>query len=167
VPNEVHEVMAEERMNQSYTTRFTVNQTPAEVFAAVTNVRGWWSEDIEGSTDILGAEFFFRSSDLHRSTQKITELIPGTKVVWHVVDSQIAFVTDTTEWTGTEIVFEITRQGDRTELSFTHIGLIRAIECYGSCADAWGFYINHSLLVLITTGTGKPSRKENQIAESS
>src|SRR3954469_20868375 len=97
---EAYEVMAEERMKQSYSTSFTVDQTPAEVFAAVTNVRGWWSEDIEGSTDTLGAEFFFRSSDLHRSTQKIMELIPGTKVVWHVVDSQIAFVTDTTEWTG-------------------------------------------------------------------
>jgi hypothetical protein len=92
-------------------------------------------------------------------------LVPGKKVVWHVLDSQITFVKDTTEWTGTDIVFEITRKGDRTELRFTHVGLIRAIECYGSCSDAWGFYINHSLFVLITKGKGEPSQEENEIEE--
>ncbi len=161
-PNPIEEVVSQARQmsEQNYTTSFTVDQSPEEVFAAVNNVRGWWSEDIEGSSDTLGAEFTFHSQDVHRSTQKITELVPGTKVVWHVLDSQINFVKDKTEWTGTDIVFEITRKGDRTELRFTHVGLIPAIECYGSCSDAWGFYINHSLFALISKGTGKPTRKD-------
>jgi hypothetical protein len=42
---------------QNYTTTFTVDQTPEEVFRAVANVRRWWSEEITGDTDKLGAEF--------------------------------------------------------------------------------------------------------------
>jgi hypothetical protein len=86
--------------------------------------------------------------------------VPGKKVVWRTLDSQINFVKDTTEWNGTEVVFEITRKDDKTELRFTHVGLVPTIECYGGCSGAWGFYINDSLRDLITTGKGQPARKE-------
>jgi hypothetical protein len=126
----------------------------------VTNVRGWWSEEIDGKTDTLGAVFKFRYQDLHRTTQKITELVPGKKVVWHITQSQINFVKDKAEWKGTDVVFEITKKGDKTELRFTHVGLVPAVECYGQCAGAWGFYIKESLRDLITKGTGQPNPKE-------
>ena len=146
--------------DMDFTTSFSVDQSPEEVFDAINNVRGWWSEEIDGSTDKLGAEFEFHYKDLHRTTQKITELTPGKKVVWHVVDSHINFVKDKTEWEGTDIVFEITRKDGKTELRFTHVGLVPAIECYGECSGAWGFHINDSLRGLITTGKGEPNRKE-------
>src|SRR5262252_8812082 len=101
---------------RDFTAAFSVDQTPEEVFAAVNNVRGWWSEAIEGDTDDVGAEFKYRHKDLHRSTQKITEWVPGRKVVWHVLHSQLSFVKDEAEWTGTDIVFDIARKGARTEL---------------------------------------------------
>src|SRR5574341_1004124 len=145
--------------NQNFTTTFTVDQTPEEVFDAINNVRGWWSEDIEGNTDQLGAEFKFHSGDVHRSTHTITEFVPGEKVVWHTTDSQINFVKDKAEWTGTDIVFEITKKDDKTELRFTHVGLLPLIECYDSCSDAWGFYVRRSLFDLITKGKGEPNRK--------
>src|SRR5215813_7871702 len=125
--------------NQNFTTTFTVDQTPAEAFAAINNVRGWWSEEIEGKTDEIGAEFQYHYKDLHRSTQKITELVPGKKVVWHVLDIHINFVKDKTEWKGTDIVFEITKKNDKTEIGFTHVGLVPTIQCYGECSGAWGF----------------------------
>ena len=118
--------------NQNYTTTFTVDQTPEEVFAAINNVRGWWSEEIEGDTDRFGAEFKFHHKDIHRSTHKVTEFVPGSKIVWLTTDSHIGFVNDKTEWTGTDIVFEILRNGDQTELNFTHVGLVPAIQCYGN-----------------------------------
>jgi hypothetical protein len=147
--------------DKNYNTAFTVDKSPAEVFAAINNVRDWWSGEIDGPTDKLGAEFTYSDQDLHRSTQKITELVPGKKVVWHVKDAAINFVKDKAEWSGTNVVFEIAKKGDKTELRFTHVGLRPAIECYGKCAGAWGFYINDSLRSLITTGKGDPNEKEH------
>jgi len=143
-----------------FTTTFSVDQTPEEVFHAINNVRGWWSEEIEGRTDELGAEFEFHYKDLHRSTQKITELVPGKRVAWRVLDSHLDFVKDKSEWNGTDVVFEISKKDDKTELRFTHIGLVPAFECYGDCSGAWGFYVNDSLHGLITNGQGQPNRKE-------
>jgi hypothetical protein len=152
--------------DQGFSTSFMVDQTPEEVFAAINNVRGWWSGEIDGSTERQGGEFTYRYKDIHRSTQKITELVPGRKVVWHVLDSHLDFVTDKTEWNGTDIVFEIARKDDRTELRFTHVGLVRAFECYGGCSGAWGFYINDSLRSLITTGKGEPNPTEDGDGEA-
>jgi hypothetical protein len=146
---------------KGFTTSFRVDQSPKEVFDAVNNVRGWWSEEIEGRTDQLGAEFTYRYKGVHRSTQKITEFVPGKKVVWHVSDARLNFVKDKTEWNGTDIVFDIARKGDQTELRFTHVGLVPAFQCYGNCSGAWGFYINDSLRSLITTGKGVPNAKES------
>lgn len=146
--------------NDSLTITFEVDQSPADVFAAVNNVRDWWSGNIEGRTDKLNEEWTYRYQDIHYSKQKITELVPNKRVVWHVVDSRINFVEDKEEWTGTDIVFEITEKGDKTELTFTHKGLVPAVACYEKCAPAWDYYINDSLYKLITTGRGAPNSNE-------
>lgn len=146
---------------KDYTASFTVDQSPEEVFNAINNVRGWWSGEIDGRTDKLGAQFTYRYEDVHRSIQRITELVPGKKVVWHVLDAKLNFAKDKSEWNGTDIVFEIARKANKTELRFTHVGLVPAIECYGKCSGAWGFYIKDSLRSLITTGKGDPNQKES------
>ena len=139
---------------------FTVDSSPKEVFEAINNVRGWWSDDIEGSTDEPGATFKYRYKDMHQSSQTITELVPGRKVVWHVSDSVLNFVKDKSEWDGTDIVFEIAKKGDKTELRFTHVGLIPTLECYEACEEGWSHYIKGSLRNLIRTGEGTPDQKE-------
>ena len=146
--------------NQDLTISFSVDQSPEEVFDAINDVRGWWSGEIEGPTDKLGAQFEYRYKDVHRTTQKITEFVPGKKVVWRVVKSMINFVKDKKEWDGTEIVFEIGRKRGKTEVKFTHVGLAPGIECYEGCSGAWGFYVGESLRKLITTGKGEPNKKE-------
>ena len=144
----------------SFTTTFVVDQTPEEAFAAINNVRGWWSGELDGSTDQVGNEFTYRYEDVHRSRQRITELIPAKRVVWHVVDGYLDFVHDKAEWTGTDIIFDIYKDGEKTKVRFTHAGLLSASECFDSCSNAWGFYINGSLRDLITTGNGRPNLKE-------
>lgn len=149
--------------SQSYTTTITVDQTPEEAFAAINNVRGWWSGDVEGNTDKLGEEFTYRYEDLHCSKQKITELVPGKRVAWHVLDAYLSFVRDTDEWNGTDITFDISRKGDRTEVRFKHEGLVPDCECFDNCSNAWGFYISGSLRNLMTSGEGEPNRKADPI----
>jgi hypothetical protein len=134
---------------ENYTTSFTVEQSPAEVFAAIINIRAWWHGDIEGDTRKPGDTFTYRYAELHRSTQLVTEFVPGHRLVWHVTDAELGFVDDKTEWTGTDIVFDITRKGDRTEVRFTHVGLVPAVECYNDCSNARGSYITGSLKNLI------------------
>ena len=145
---------------KNYTTAFTVDQTPEEVFDAIKNVRGWWSDEIEGRTDQLG-EFKYHYKDIHRCTIRITELTPGKKAVWHVVDNDFNFVKDKSEWKNTDIVFEIARKGNKTEVRFTHVGLRPLHECYAVCSDAWGTYINGSLRDLIAKGQGQPNQNED------
>jgi uncharacterized protein YndB with AHSA1/START domain len=144
----------------NFSTTILVDRTPEEVFAAVTNVRGWWSGEIQGDTDTLGAAFTYQYKDVHRSTQRITELVPNKKVVWEISNSYLSFVKDTSEWDGTKVVFEIAAHGDKTELRFTHNGLTPEGECYENCSTAWSFYVNNSLQSLITTGIGDPNAKE-------
>lgn len=142
---------------KNFTVAFLVEQTPEEVFDAINNVRGWWSGEIEGDTDEPGAEFTYRMPDAHYCKQKITEFIPGKKVVWHVLDASLSFVIDKNEWKGTDIVFEIGKKGDKTEVRFTHIGLVPAYECYDDCSNAWGLLVNGNLRRLITTKEVQPS----------
>lgn len=138
--------------SRNYTTAFLVSQSPEAAFAAITNPRAWWSGDFEGRTNSAGDIFTYRYKDLHRSRQEVTEQVAGKRVVWQVLDAELNFIADRTEWTGTTIVFDIARKGDKTEVVFTHIGLEPTVECYNTCSDAWTSLIQGSLKQLIETG---------------
>lgn len=141
--------------DQNYTTTFAVDQTPEATFAAINNIAGWFTH-VDGDTDRLGAVFYYHYQDSHRCTFKITEFVPGKKVVWHVLQNYFNFTKDPTEWTGTDVVFEIARKGNQTEVHFTHVGLVRAYECYDACSNAWNQCVAGSLRDFITTGKGHP-----------
>ena len=146
--------------NQNYSAAISVDQSPKEAFEAIRNVRGWWSEEIEGSTAKVGDEFRYHYQDVHTCTMKLVEFVPDKRVAWLVTDNYFTFTEDKTEWKGTKVVFEISRKGDQTEIHFTHEGLVPAYECYSVCSDAWGRYIRGSLKSLISTGKGSPNPKE-------
>lgn len=144
-----------------FSTTILVDKTPKEVFNAINNVRGWWSENIDGNTDKLNAQFLYHYKDVHISKMKIVELVPDKKVVWLVLENQFNFTKDQHEWKGNKIVFEISQKDNQTQLQFTQIGLVPGYECYNVCKDAWTGYIQGSLKDLITTGKGKPTTKED------
>jgi len=146
--------------DQNFTTTILVDQTPEEVFNAINNVRGWWSEDIEGKTSNVNDEFKYHYQDVHRCKMKITEMIPGEKVVWQVLDNYFSFTKDKSEWKDTKIIFDIAEQDHKTQLRFTHEGLVPEYECYTACVNGWTQYIDNSLSDLITKGKGQPNSKE-------
>ena len=93
--------------------------------------------------------------DIHFSKQKLIEIIPNEKVVWLVTDSNLSSFRDKKEWNGTKIIFEIAEINNKTQLRFTHVGLVPKFECYGDCSNAWEQLVQKSLFSLITTGKGK------------
>ncbi|MBB3733633.1 SRPBCC family protein [Nonomuraea dietziae] len=147
--------------DQNFTTTFSVDRTPQEAFQAITDVRGWWSQEVEGVTDQVGGEFDYHYKDVHRCRVRVTELVPGRKVAWRVLENYFDFIDDQAEWKDTEVVFEISEKEGGAEIHFTHVGLVPQYECYDVCTNAWGGYIGGSLRNLINTGTGQPNPKEN------
>jgi len=144
-----------------YTTTVRVDRKPQEVFDAINDVHGWWSQEVTGVTDRIGAEFDYHYQDVHRCTLRVADLVPGRTVAWLVVDNYFDFVTDQEEWKGTRIVFDIAETPEGAEVRFTHEGLAPRLECYDVCSNAWGGYLHGSLKDLITTGQGRPNPKEH------
>jgi hypothetical protein len=135
-----------------FTATITVGQTPQEVFEAIITPQNWWSGDFEGNTKDINDEFTYQYEDMHYSKQRVVESIPGEKVVWLVTESRLNFIEDKEEWTGTKIIFEISKKDGKTELKFTHEGIKPEVECYDACSTAWGQLIQQSLFTYITTG---------------
>jgi hypothetical protein len=77
--------------SSSFATAFSVEKSPEEAFNAIKNIRGWWSEEIEGRTDKVGDGFTYHYKDMHRCTMRLTEAVPGKKVVWLVLDNYFDF----------------------------------------------------------------------------
>ena len=70
---------------------FTVDNSPQEVFKAITNVGGWWTGTVEGDP---AGEFTYRYEELHYSKQQVVELVADRKVVWRVTEAHLTFVAD-------------------------------------------------------------------------
>ena len=148
---------------KDYTTTVVVSQSPTAVFNAINNVKGWWSENINGQTDALDAVFLYNYKDVHISKMQIIEFVPNKKVVWLVLENHFNFISDDSEWKGTTIIFEISENNEQTQLQFTHHGLTPEYECFDICQDAWTSYLQGSLKNLIENGKGNPNTKEETL----
>ncbi|MEO5583539.1 MAG: SRPBCC domain-containing protein [Saprospiraceae bacterium] len=132
---------------------FQADQSAKEVFDTILNVRVWWSglyaEEIEGTANKLNDEFIFKAGGgVHYSKQKLIELVPEHKVVWLVTDSNLSFLEKPNEWTNTKICFEINKADEKTNVLFTHRGLVPDFECYNGCSTAWSLYMQQFILHL-------------------
>ncbi|MXV50133.1 SRPBCC domain-containing protein [Pedobacter sp. HMF7647] len=141
---------------QDYSVSFLADLSPEEVFNSVNSVTKWWTRNLEGNSQNLNDEFTVRFDDIHMSKQKLTELIPYKKVVWLVTVSKLTFVDTMDEWTNTKISFDISERENKTQVDFTHHGLVPGFECYDGCSKGWDYYIKGSLYKLLTEGKGTP-----------
>ncbi len=140
----------------NYHSSITTNVTPKEAFANIANVSGWWAKNFNGSAQQTGDTFNVRFGETTVDF-KITEAVPGQKIVWHVTDCHLPWLKDKTEWNGTEIVWEIAPQGNATRIDMTHVGLVPEVECYETCEKGWNQHVTHSLAKLLSEGTGTPT----------
>ena len=130
----------------NFTYSFTTAKTAHEVFQLLSDPRQWWSgvynETITGSDKSIKDEFTFLAGEgMHFSKQKLVELITDKKIVWEVTESNLRFLKDTNEWTGSKLTFDITTEDAVTKITFTHEGLVPAIECYSECSNGWMQYL--------------------------
>jgi hypothetical protein len=141
---------------QDYKATLTVDATPKEVFKKINSVTKWWTDELEGDSQKIGDEFTVRFGDVHVSTQKLIEVAPDKKVVWLVTKSDLSFIKKKDEWTNTTISFDIFTHNNKTQIQFTHTGLIPEVECFKSCTEGWDYFIKGSLFKLLTEGKGTP-----------
>jgi len=139
--------------NKDFKATIEVSKSPQDVFNRITNdVAKWWGgKDLEGSSKKLNDEFIIHHPGAHYSKQKLIEVIPDRKVVWLVTESKLDWLKkDRQEWTNTKMIFEITPEGDKTVLHFTHEGLAPTKECYVMCEQGWSTVIKDYLFNYIT-----------------
>jgi len=137
--------------------RIGVTEAPSEVYAALTTVdglAGWWTEDVEGDSDVGGVlKFRFIPGGFD---MKVLESRPGERVLWEVVDGPA-------EWLGTHVRFELKREGDYTIVLFSHTGWKEPVEFMHHCSTKWATFLM-SLKRLVETGKGEPAPHDVQIS---
>lgn len=134
---------------QDYHHSFVADVTPREAFENITDVRGWWAKNFEGSAKHLGDVFTVRFGETF-VIFRITEFVPGRRITWTVTDCNLHWIRNKKEWNGTGVRFDIAKEGEQTRVSMTHVGLVPGAECYNDCEAGWNDHFGKSLLKLIT-----------------
>lgn len=143
---------------QDYTASIIVDTTPKEAFNSINNISGWWTKDIEGHSEKLDDIFTVRFGETFITIQLI-RLIPHAEIGWKVIDCYKHWLKDKKEWLDTTMSWKISAADNKTNIDFTHYGLIPGIECYNGCENAWNSYIKESLFKLINKEKGIPELK--------
>ena len=150
---------------QDYMCTVLVKATTNKTLKSINDVAAWWTENIEGSSEKLNDVFIVHFGEAFVA-MKIVETVPDKKVVWNVTDCYLHWLADKKEWKDTQIVFEISAEGDSTRIQFTHVGLTPQVECYDNCVKGWDQYFMDSLARLINEGRGLPQKKAIATEES-
>ena len=144
--------------NLDYRISVDTDLPASEAFARINAVSDWWTKSFTGRSQQSGDTFTVRWGDTFVDFE-IAEVVPEKKVVWQVVDSNVPWVKNKGEWTGTRVIWEATRAGGTTRIGMTHVGLVPHVECYEKCEAGWNFFIGESLRNLLTENAGMPDRE--------
>ena len=82
-------------------------------------------------------------------SMEMMELDPDKKVHWRVTSGP-------EEWVGTDVVFNLSQDGEYTIVLFAHKSWLEAVEFTAHCSMKWATFLL-SLRDIVEAGKGKPS----------
>ena len=141
--------------NMNFKRSITINASAEEAMKKISQVNLWWAKKVKGKTEKLNDKFTVDFGETYVDFE-IIELVPNQKIVWKVSDCNLHWIKAKKEWNGTEVVFEISKKGNATQIDFTHIGLMPGVECYNDCEVGWNGHLTNSLVKFINEGKGMP-----------
>ncbi len=117
-----------------------------EVITTQKGLAGWWTPQVKVEP-IVGAlnEFYFVGTTL---TFRVDKLEPARHVAW--LSGRVP-----SDWEGTQVLFDITSEGDTTNLRFSHTGFVSTDGSFGVTSYSWAQYLR-SIKLLLETGEGEP-----------
>ncbi|HLX91389.1 MAG TPA: SRPBCC domain-containing protein [Puia sp.] len=140
---------------KDYQASIAVQADAKKAFNDVCHVSDWWAKNFTGASQKLNDVFTVRFGETF-VTFRLTEAVPGKKVVWLVTDCNLHWLKDKKEWRGTSVVFEFSETAGETRIRMTHRGLVPGIECFPDCKKGWDGFIKESLPNLVNMGKGMP-----------
>lgn len=134
----------------------------SKVYAALSTVEGvagWWTKQTSGASKIGGMiGVRFHSADgkeIGSMNMEVIALDPNKKVHWR-------FTSGPEEWVGTDVIFNLSQEGEYTIVLFGHKNWHEANEFTSHCSMKWATFLL-SLRELVETGKGKPSPNDIKI----
>jgi uncharacterized protein YndB with AHSA1/START domain len=142
--------------------RVGIKAPPARVYAAVATVKGvagWWTKDTTGDDQVGGTmRFRFTAPDgsvMGDMRMVVRKLKKNRLVQWRVVAGP-------PEWIGTDITFDLSKEGNYTIVMFGHVNWRKRVKFMAHCSMKWAVFLL-SLKSLVETGKGKPAPRDIKI----
>lgn len=134
----------------------------SNVYAALATVEGlagWWTTHTAGVSEVGGTilfEFVAHSGERFGGMgMQVLALMPCEEVRWRCIEGP-------EEWLGTDIVFNLSQEGDYTIVRFSHENWREAVEFTAHCSTKWATFLL-SLKDLLETGKGRPAPNDIKI----
>ncbi|MDF1697945.1 MAG: hypothetical protein P1U56_19010 [Saprospiraceae bacterium] len=126
-------------------------------YALAKQVDQWWGK-VDNSISKIGDEFsiYFGETEWRF---KIIEYVPFEKITWHCIKATHIhgdLIDIEEEWLNSKMYWKILDRNGETEISFSHIGLTPALNCFDVCRKGWDFFISTSLKNYLDSGKGNP-----------
>lgn len=142
--------------------RVGIKASISKVYAAVSTIEGvagWWTKNTSGSSKVGGTiGVRFHSADgkeIGSMNMEVVAFDPDKKVHWR-------FTSGPEEWVGTDVIFNLSQEGDYTILLFGHRNWREANDFTAHCSMKWATFLL-SLRELVETGKGQPSPNDIKI----
>ncbi|MFA6084622.1 SRPBCC family protein [Mucilaginibacter sp.] len=152
-----------------YSVAIELTRPLSDVFDHLIDLSKWWPEEFEGESLQPGSEFVLKTGDGHYSKNKVIKFVPNQKLTWQTTESRRK--SDGFDWTGTKMIFELSKRGDHTFLEFTYDGVVLEEEadrlvqiCDITLKELFYNFINKSFTVAITV-PNSPQEVFNRITD--